>query len=144
MPTRKIYTDPSGNTYTALPRIWNNTSPITEAILPALGWTISTEEYTPTPEPIDPELRQRELAFVTQLLAFAAELHLAVESLDITVAGLTAAAQSAGATDTRILQMQTSLLSLSFDIAACSDHGWKQTWGDFKKRIPDYVQELNA
>lgn len=36
----KIYTDPDGNTYSELPKIWNNCSPITEQFLLDNHWTI--------------------------------------------------------------------------------------------------------
>ena len=47
---RTIYIDPDGEEYGAMPRIWNNASPITWEYLEENGWT-KREELAPVPEP---------------------------------------------------------------------------------------------
>lgn len=47
---RIIYIDPNGNEYSAMPRIWNNASPITWEYLSEHGWT-KREELDPPPQP---------------------------------------------------------------------------------------------
>ena len=44
-----IYTDPDGNDFYAMPKIWNNASPISWDYLEAHGWTRREE---PDPEPV--------------------------------------------------------------------------------------------
>jgi hypothetical protein len=44
-----IYTDPDGNDFYAMPKIWNNASPISWDYLEAYGWTRREE---PDPEPV--------------------------------------------------------------------------------------------
>lgn len=51
---RIIYIDPEGNEHGAMPRIWNNASPITWEYLEENGWT---SETVPDPQP-EPEVKE--------------------------------------------------------------------------------------
>lgn len=88
------------------------------------------------------ELFAKERAFVKQLLEFATAYNINLNEIsDINITTLKDAAKEAGATHNDILAMSTALQTLSFDIAACSDSTWKETWASFKGRIPEYLRE---
>lgn len=88
------------------------------------------------------ELFDRERAFVRQLLEFANAYGIDLMQIpDINITSLKEAAINAGATESELLNMATTLQTMSFDIAACSDTTWKDTWAAFKSRIPAYIAE---
>jgi len=89
------------------------------------------------------ELFDRERAFVRQLAEYAKAYGIDLTQIsDINISTLKEAATNAGATEAEILNMATTLQTMSFDIAACSDANWKDTWAAFKARIPAYLEEI--
>ena len=89
------------------------------------------------------ELFDRERIFVRQLAEYAKAYGIDLRQIaDINIASLTEAAVNAGATEAEINRMATTLQMMSFDIAACSDANWKDTWAAFKARIPAYLDEI--
>ncbi len=138
---RKVYIDPDGNRHAALPGIWNNTSPITEAYALLQGWTVEEEDI---PEPTLPEaLLAKERAFAAALLQAAVALSVDLLTLsEINITTLKAAAVEAGATEEAIGKVSTELMALCFDIQAESGKTWAETWQGLKSRLPEHFAAI--
>ena len=142
----KQYTWKDGSTYYELPRIIDNTSPVTEAWWVANGGSITEVPDPPEPIPDTTERDNAEKAIVAQF----AELALLYNALDdlasleeISIPSLLALAQEKNVTSEHLQYTMCTVQIYVLQLEAVTGDTWAGCWEGLRSRFAQWLNEWN-